>query len=92
MSLKWSKTNQTGSEQFLVPLVTLKESGLCPFTAFLNMKYKLGVFYKGKLVLKQGGLDPSLISTHSFRRGGASFAFKSRSRFRMDTIIGRLEK
>ncbi len=48
-----------------------RKSGLAPVT-YLQFNAFL------KTVLKRIGQDPSLFSTHSFRRGGATYCFQSK--------------
>ena len=72
--IKWSKTNQFGSRLLQVPLVAIPESVLCPVLAFKNMirdKEKI------KNLISKTGRDPQLYSSHSFRRGGCTWAFKA---------------
>jgi integrase len=100
VSIKWSKTNQTGEKFLTIPLLRCHNSVLCPVRAYERMlrftskasdSSPLFVFYnkKGKLafltfysfdkelkrLLAVIGLQPILYSGHSFRRGGATWAF-----------------
>lgn len=97
VTLNWSKTNQLGSRQHTVPLLTIPRSPLCPvaaYTAMINMvpgsnddplfrtlkKAKwVPVTYRQlnkrlKSALNAVGRVSSAYSTHSLRRGGATFA------------------
>ena len=97
----WSKTNQFGDRTHIVPLIPIKDSCLCPVSAYNNMVAKVPAsqdspvflfksskkstkpvtynqfqtFFKSLLPLI--GLDPQNYSSHSFRRGGATWAFQN---------------
>ena len=98
--LKWSKTNQFGERKLSVPLVSMKDSPLCPVEAIKNLvnnipagpeKPAFLLNVKGKFVtmthrlftkklrdlLKLCNYIPEAYSGHSFRRGGASWAFRA---------------
>jgi len=98
VTLKWSKTNQTGHKE-VYPLLKNEGSKLCPVAAFKKMVS----FYPAKegspafLLKRYGrvssvtyrnyqdklkscvlalGLDPTLYTSHIFRRVGATYAFQ----------------
>lgn len=99
---KWSKTIQFGERRFMLPLVRLENSPLCPVAMYLRMirfypappsapaftyssrkdifvsvhKGEFITFLRAKLALA-GVSFPHLYRGHSFRRGAASFAFRS---------------
>ena len=99
---KWSKTIQCGERRFMLPLVRLENSPLCPVAMYLRMirfypappsapaftyssrkdifvsvhKGEFITFLRAKLALA-GVSFPHLYRGHSFRRGAASFAFRS---------------
>lgn len=98
--VKWSKTNQYGEREIIIPLVRISGSPLCPVQAFLHMISLVDVpedspafciVKKGKIypiiysqfqkrlknTISDIGLNPDNFSSHSFRRGGASWAFAS---------------
>ena len=56
----------------------------------LQIKYITYSKFLGKLryILKDIGLDPSLYASHSFRRGGASFAFQAGVPLEMIKLLG----
>lgn len=88
----WSKTIQFGERQLIVPLLRLKDKRICPVLISLNIKcFKDMLFslprhsyitynlFQKKLreCISLIGLNPKLFSSHSFRRGFATLAFKS---------------
>lgn len=97
VTINWSKTIQFGERSIVTPLIKIKNSVLCPYTAYMRMikfvkaapEDPLFILSNGKPVsyylfqkrlrflLDQLKLDSSLYSTHSFRRGFATFAFRN---------------
>ena len=101
VTLKYSKTNQHGDNNVVIPLHANPGSSLCPVQAFNDMCAKIPVNSSDPLFcyLNQGRLVPfdadtvdksfkklmsltGVVSSnqytmHSFRRGGATFYFKS---------------
>ena len=98
ITLKWSKTNQTGHREVYL-LLKNDGSKLCPVAAYKRMvacfpadeaspaflvrRYgKLSTVtyrqYQDKLksCVLSIGLDATLYTSHSFRRGGATYAFQ----------------
>ena len=97
--IKWSKTNQTNEEYLTIPLFKIKNSILCPVSAFNRMCHTVKARSNNPLfmfhndsgvlvplsfnifdkllssVLRVAGYNPYLYSGHSFRRGGATWAF-----------------
>ena len=96
VSLKWSKTNQFGDREHIVPLFRLPGSPLCPWEAYTNMIRKVpgqdgdpafmvkrgkhwvpltySQFSKSlKMLVEATGRNSRAYSTHSLRRGGATF-------------------
>ena len=64
-----------------------------PLVGLIQMTYNKYFSYSkflGKLrfILKDIGLDPSLYASHSFRRGGASFAFQAGVPIEMIKLLG----
>jgi len=99
ITLKWSKTNQTGRKQ-VFPLIRNEGHVLCPVQAYTRMveafpargsspvfllkrygKVKTVTYrqYQDKIKKTIGaiGLEASDYTSHSFRRGGATYAFQS---------------
>lgn len=99
---KWSKTNQTGCRQLMLPLVRIPNSPLCPVAMFsrmcrlcpahksapafghFNHSNNFVSFSKSQFVqvfrarLQRAGVPNwHLYRGHSFRRGGANWAFSS---------------
>ena len=101
VKFRWSKTNQFGKRELLVPVVAIPGSILCPVVAYKNMvrfnpasdtdpafcicrsgKPVVPVKYSQlqkvlKTCVQVIGLDPKSFSSHSFRRGGATWAFRA---------------
>ena len=96
----WSKTNQSGSRNVMIPVSALNNSTLCPVRAYENLislvhlrdfhpaftfqvvprvKCLTAYLFVKKLrsLIKGINLDPRLFTGHSFRRGGATFAFQA---------------
>ena len=96
VTMNWTKTIQFGERSIVAPLIKIKNSVLCPYTAYMRMikvvKADKGdplfvlnngkpvsyYLYQKKLrsLLDVLQLDSSLYSSHSFRRGFATFAFR----------------
>ena len=96
VTLKWSKTIQSGGREHTVPLVAIRGSPLCPVKAYHEMCQLIPgnkedplfrVKINGKWVpmtynwytkqlrsaLIQIGRNPKAFSSHSARRGGATY-------------------
>ncbi len=81
--VRWSKTNQDRSRVVTVPLPAVPGSPLCPVHAFTMLDSLCPCGSSASFVndfrslLGKAGFNPSLFSGHSFRRGGATTAFKA---------------
>ena len=96
VTLKWSKTIQSGGREHTVPLVSIQDSPICPVTAYHEMcrlvpgkntdpLFRILVhgqwvpmtynWYTKQLrmLLTQIGRNPHAFSSHSARRGGATY-------------------
>ena len=75
VSFRWSKTIQFGERILQTPLVKIPKSVLCPVKAFQNM-YKLVDIHEEEPLFTLPH-NPEDFSSHGFRRGGSTYAFKS---------------
>ena len=96
VTIKWSKTIQTGQRQHVVPLLTVPGSPLCPVTIYKRMvslvpgrqndplfSVKKGdkwgpmtyIEYQSKMrsLISSTGRSGKAYSSHSLRRGGATY-------------------
>lgn len=96
----WAKNIQKGDRMHKMPLLSIRQSPLCPVLAYKNMcslvkvgnnqpafsvpagKGHVPITYsqfnrKLKHLVSLCGLNPDVFSTHSFRRGGATYAFQA---------------
>lgn len=96
VSMRWTKTIQSGERVLRTPLTAIPDCCLCPVSAFKHMIKQvpakelspLFILSSGKpvsysmflsklrSVIVDIGLEPSQFSTHSFRRGLATLAFR----------------